>query len=283
MQLLLGILLALASAFLWGFTTVIARVFLKSGGSMILSILRFIISAPIYLLLLAILGFPPLTSMLLFIIFLSSLAGFILGDFFFFYSMKLMGVAKSTLLVTMYPLWTMILVYFLLGREITVTMIMGALFIIFAVSSVVFKKEEEKWHPLGVLYSIITQFLWALAVVSIDWLLVDLPVYQVTGLRIIAGGAISLTMLPFLGKQVIKLSRMEWAYVAIISIFGMVIAQYTFTKSIELAGSGIAAPVGETSPLIATVLAKLFLKEEVTPRLFIAILLMVAGVFVLSL
>ncbi|HHE75731.1 MAG TPA: EamA family transporter [Candidatus Aciduliprofundum boonei] len=116
-----------------------------------------------------------------------------------------------------------------------------------------------------------------------DWLLVDLPVYQVTGLRIIAGGAISLTMLPFLGKQVIKLSRMEWVYVAIISIFGMVIAQYTFTKSIELAGSGIAAPVGETSPLIATVLAKLFLKEEVTPRLFIAILLMVAGVFVLSL
>jgi DME family drug/metabolite transporter len=277
----LGVLLALVSAFIWGSTTIIARVFLRDRGGMLLNILRLLISAPFYLIILIFYGFPPLTPFIFLIIILSSLAGFVIGDYFFFSAMKLMGVSRSVLIATMYPLWVMALGYFLLNRSITPQMIFGALLIIAAIIIISLKKEELGFHYLGVLYAFIAQILWALAVISIDWLLQGLPVLQVTGIRITTGAGLILIALPWSIGEIRKLRPKEWLFAFIIAFFGTVVAQYTFTMAINLSGSGIAAPVAETSPLIATIFAKVFLHEKVTSKLFLAILLTVVGVIIL--
>jgi len=277
----LGVLLALVSAFIWGSTTIIARVFLRDRGGMLLNILRLLISAPFYLIILIFYGFPPLTPFIFLIIILSSLAGFVIGDYFFFSAMKLMGVSRSVLIATMYPLWVMALGYFLLNRSITPQMIFGALLIIVAIIIISLKKEELGFHYLGVLYAFIAQILWALAVISIDWLLQGLPVLQVTGIRITTGAGLILIALPWSIGEIRKLRPREWLFAFIIAFFGTVVAQYTFTMAINLSGSGIAAPVAETSPLIATIFAKVFLHEKVTSKLFLAILLTVVGVIIL--
>ncbi len=277
----LGILLALTSALIWGSTTILARVFLRTKGGLLLNILRLLISAPFYIFILLFYGFPPLTHLVLLIIILSSLAGFVLGDYFFFSAMKLMGVSRSVLIATMYPLWVIVFAHFLLGREITLLMILGVFLIITAVAIITLKKEEIEFHKLGVIYAIIAQFLWALAVVSIDWLLQDMPVLQVTGIRITTGAALILIVLPWEVGEIKRLNKKEWLFVTLIAILGTVIAQYTFTMAINLAGSSLAAPVAETSPILATVFAKIFLHEKVTSRLFLAVLVMVAGVALL--
>ena len=83
------------------------------------------------------------------------------------------------------------------------------------------------------------------------------------------------------GEKIAVLTAKEWFFAAIIAIFGIVIAQYTFTTAINLAGPGIASPLGETSPILASIFAKVFLHEKVTSRLFLAITLTIAGVAVL--
>lgn len=281
MQSLIGVLFALTSAFIWGTTTIIARVFLNNRGGLTLNILRLLISGPFYLVILLFAGFPTLTLSLTIVFILSSLAGFVIGDYFFFSAMKIMGVSRSVLLATMYPLWVIVLGFFLLGRTITPYILSGAAFIILAVAIVVFKKEEIQLNFVGVIFVVIAQFLWALAVISIDWLLEDIPVLQVTGMRIIFGATISLFLLPIGIEEIKNLKIKEWVFAALIAILGTVVAQYTFTMAIDLAGSSIAAPVAETNPLIATILAKLLLQERVTPKLFLAVLLTVVGVALL--
>ena len=279
----LGVLLAFGTALIWATTTIMARIFLRGSGSLSLNFLRLLISAPFYAVLFLYTGFPDVGYNILTIIILSSLAGFVIGDFFFFSAMKLMGVSRSVLIVTMYPLWTIVFAHFLIGREISMMVVLGALLIIFAVSLIIVKKEEVKLHPLGVLYAIIAQFLWALAVVSIDWLLEGLQVYQVTGLRIMAAGGISIFLLPFpwIRNDLRKLNWKGYLNATLIAIFGIVIAQYTFTLAISYAGSEIAAPVAETSPLLATIFAKLILREVISNRLFISVILMVLGVAIM--
>jgi len=71
--------------------------------------------------------------------------------------------------------------------------------------------EIGKYHiilgKLGVIYAIIAQFLWALAVVSIDWLLQDIPVLQVTGIRITTGAALILIVLPWEVGEIKRLNK----------------------------------------------------------------------------
>ena len=281
METQLGVLLALISALIWGTTTILARVFLRNRGGMVLNILRLLISAPFYLIILFVYGFPHLSHTLILVIILSSLAGFVLGDYFFFTSMKLMGVSRSVIIAAMYPLWVMLFAYLLLGRDITPLVILGALLIIIAIVIISATKEEIEFNKLGVLYAFIAQLLWASAVVSIDWLVQGMPVLQVTGIRITTGAILLLFALPWSIGEIRRLGRMEWLFVALIAILGTVVAQYTFTLSIEMVGSGVAAPVAETSPIIATAFAKVFLHEKVTSKLFIAIILTVLGVALL--
>jgi len=277
----LGVLLALTSAFIWGTTTILARIFLKNRSGMVLNILRLIMSAPFYILILIFYGFPDLTYSVFLIIILSSLAGFVIGDYFFFSAMKIMGVSRSVVIATMYPLWVIVFGYFLLGHAITIQMIFGALLIIIAIIIISLKKEELEFHYLGVIYAFIAQLLWALAVISIDWLLQGLPVLQVTGIRITTGAALIVAATPWVAREIRVLTLREWLFIFLIAFLGTVVAQYTFTTAIDLAGSGIAAPVAETSPILATIFAKIFLDEKITSKLFLAILLTVAGVIIL--
>lgn len=248
---------------------------------MTLNILRLLISAPIYLLLLFFYGIPPMSMDSLVIIIFSSLGGFVLGDYFFFSAMKVMGVSRSALIVTLYPVWVIVLGYLWLGREITVHMLLGVAIILTAIILISFKREEIEFRFLGVIYALLAQLLWALAVVATDWLLGDMPVLQVTGLRVIAGASMILLILPWKVNEIKVLQGKELFFVALIALLGTVAAQYTFTLAIDLAGSGIASPVSETSPLLATLLAKIFLKEKVSGRLFLAVVLVVIGVGIL--
>ncbi len=279
----IGVMFALISAFIWGTTTILARVFLKTGGGLLLNLLRLLISAPFYLPVLLIFGVPELTPFQILIIVLSSLSGFVVGDYFFFSSMKLMGVSRSVVIVTMYPLWVIALGHFWLGRVITVLTLIGAVLIILAVIIISVEKEEIQFNYLGVIYAFISQILWALAVVSIDWLLTGIPVLQVTGLRIVSGAMLISLALPWSTGVIKTLKRKDWVFVTLVAVLGTVVAQYTFTMAIKFAGSAIASPVAETSPLLATVLAKIFLKERVSSKLLLSIALMVAGVMVLML
>ena len=160
-------------------------------------------------------------------------------------------------------------------------MIFGALLIIIAIIIISLKKEELEFHYLGVIYAFIAQLLWALAVISIDWLLQGLPVLQVTGIRITTGAALIVAATPWVAREIRVLTLREWLFIFLIAFLGTVVAQYTFTTAIDLAGSGIAAPVAETSPILATIFAKIFLDEKITSKLFLAILLTVAGVIIL--
>ncbi len=277
----IGVLLALASALIWGGTTVLARVFLRNRDGILLNFMRLLMAAPIYLLLLFFYGLPDLSAGTWGILIYSSLAGFVVGDFFFFSAMKMMGVSRTVLIATMYPVWVMVLSYIFLGRPITSTMLLGTSLIILAVFLVASRREEIEFHSRGVIYAFIAQFLWATAVVSIDFLLGQASVIQVTGTRIVVGALIVLPIIPWRGKEALRLNRVEYLFVFMVAVLGTVVAQFTFITSIKLAGSSIAAPVAETSPIISTAFARIFIHEEVSRYLFMAVLLTVLGIAIL--
>ena len=282
MSTILGVVFALSAALLWAVGSLLARVSMRGISSLSLNVLRLFMGALLYLVVLAIYGLPPLGTQGFLILISSALIGFTLGDWLFFESIKILGVSRAALLVTPYPILTMLLAHIFLGRPLTIQIGVGAFLIILAVTILMGESREGRLDPRGVLFSAGAQVLWAVAIVMTDWLVMGNNPLVIAGLRISFGALGALIFVPKILPGVRRMKPRNWATVFLVAFLGTFLGHCFFTTAIKEAGSSIATPAAESSPILAALLAVLFLKEPFTRRLLYAIILTGVGIVLIS-
>ena len=284
MNIALGVVLAVAAAFVWALASVLSKVSMRNINPITLNVIRLLLSAAFYIPLVLYLGVPNLPTDRWAILIVSGIVGFTLADWFFLEGMQLMGVSRAAILVTFHPILTMFTAHYVLGRPLTTGLLGGAVAISIAVILTATESDpsgEVNWK--GIAYVFLAQLMWTFAVIVTDWLVAGESVFSITGLRIGFGALGALAFVPSIRKDIKKLDKKGWGLIGAITILGTILGQYFFTMALKLAGSSVATPVTESSPIMASILAVVFLKERLTRRLVYAMILTTLGIVMIGL
>jgi drug/metabolite transporter (DMT)-like permease len=147
------------------------------------------------------------------------------------------------------------------------------------------KKRGENKNPLeirGTLLILLTAIISGVSVVINKFFVVKVDPLILTAVRALFIGIIFLFVsLYFSGKEK-KFNKTSWKYLILIGIIGGGIAFWLFFSGLQLTTSGRAAFIHKTLPIYATLLAIIFLKEKITKKQLIAIIIMLAGLVLIE-
>ncbi|ASJ07019.1 DMT family transporter [Thermococcus pacificus] len=284
--LILGILAALISALSWASSTILLKVGMRDRTPVAVNIIRLYIVAVAFAVIFLVNGtfsqVLALSPELLAIAFISSMFGFVIGDYFYLHALNMMGVSRTVPITSTYPLWVILWAFLFLGREISPQILLGAGLVVSAIILVRRAEEEERADPKGFIFAVLAPISWSLAIFTMDWLTGYIDVLALAGLRMMSA-AIGVSI--FLPKYLPELRRVtlrELAILAGAALSGLLVGQYFFVYSVSSVGSQIAAPVSAINPIIASALAILLLKEPPNRKILEGLLLAVVGVILIS-
>lgn len=108
------------------------------------------------------------------------------------------------------------------------------------------------------------------------------PLAGVTISLIVSSIGIAIMTVLFQFQALLHISLEAIALFVFIGIINYALARYFSYKGIEMLGTSRATPMGASSPIFATVIAVLFLKETLTPLLLSGIMAIAAGDFLIA-
>ncbi len=285
MNVAVGVILSLSAAFVWALSSVLSRISMRSITPLSLNALQLVFGAAFYVPVVLISRSVPSFSNEKWILLIGSgVWGYTIADWLFLAGIKSLGVSRATMLVTFHPVLTMFIAHYTLGRPLTAGLIAGALLIMLAVILVVSETGANggvNWR--GVACVISAQLMWTFAVIVTDWLVESSNPLAVAGLRIAFGALASGVFTGVVARDVRKLNKSGWMIILAITLLGMVLGQYFFTLALRFTGSSVATPLTESSPIMASVMAVLVLKERFTKRLAISMILTGVGISAIAL
>ncbi len=109
----------------------------------------------------------------------------------------------------------------------------------------------------------------------------EMPVWQFRAITCAVGGAALLAITRLTGGRV-RLARGDWLPLAVAGVFNMTIWHVTSGYGLKMIGAGHAAVVCYTLPLWTALLSAFVLKERLTPRVLLGLVLGLGGVGVLA-
>ncbi|NJE06165.1 DMT family transporter [Thermococcus sp. M36] len=283
---ILGIAAALTSAFSWAASTILIKVGMRDKSPVTVNIVRLYIVSAIFAGIFLVNGtFQQVLSLppkLLAVAFVSSMFGFVVGDYFYFHALNMMGVSRTVPITSTYPLWAILWAAIFLGREISPRIILGAVIVVLAIIVVRRAEETENINPKGFIFALLAPVSWSLAILTMDWLTGYMDVLTLAGLRMMLA-ALGISLLT--PRYLPELKRVTPSEVLILTgaaVTGLMVGQYLFVYSVNLVGSQIAAPVSAINPIISSALAILLLREPPNKKILEGLILAVIGVVLIS-
>jgi len=284
--LMLGVILSLLSAFGWGFSSILLKLSMKNKSAITVNIVRLYIIAVIYAVFFTINGnwreVLNMTPLQLLVAFISAQFGFVIGDYFFFNAMKIMGVSRTVPITSSYPLWAILWAYLFLGRSIDIQVVIGAILIVLAIIIVSQGEIEEHVDMRGFIFALLTPLSWSLAIVTMEWLSAKISAFTLAGLRMMFAALGISVFLNRYKNEIRAITKREFAALTGAAILGLFVGQYSFVKAVSLVGSSIAAPITAINPIISAVLAILILKEPPNSKILAGLIMAVGGVILIS-
>jgi len=134
----------------------------------------------------------------------------------------------------------------------------------------------------GTILALATALVSGISVVSNKYFIVDIDTKVFTAIRSIAIGFAFVLMILFSKKKIV-VKKLDWKALAVIGIIGGGLAFMLFFSGLKLTTAGRAGFLHKTLPLYVTLLAVIFLKEKVSRGQLKALLVMLGGLFIMSL
>lgn len=284
---LLGELFSIVAAFLWAGSTIVAAKTLKRVSPLTANAVR-TSSASISMLFVASVmgGLTDLFRSDLYgslMVIGAALVGFGLGDTCLYWSIGLVGVSRSYMIGYSYPFFVMAFATLLLGETLLPKHLIGSA-LVFAGIAIVFAdrgvKLEKEGRKKGLALAIVTAVLWSIGTTLVA-----------TGLRTVSIIQANTMRFPLLGLVLIAASRLQprrsnldrrsLILLVLSGLLGMTLAGVIFLFSIQLIGVSKAAPLSSSSPVWATLMSSIFLKEKISLRIIMSTLVVVAGTYLL--
>jgi drug/metabolite transporter (DMT)-like permease len=286
----LGQTLSLLAAVTWAFAVIL---FKKSGETVhpiALNLFKNLLAVVLFLPTLWIFGGAlthpvPANEYLLFM--LSGVLGIGIGDTLFFKSLNRIGAGLSAIVICLYSPFIIGLSYLWLGERLAASQAMGALMIIAAVLLTTRLKDTQRIGRADLLWGIIWGVLatasMAVGIVMIKPWLVRAPLLWAIEIRLV-GGIMSLVLITLFhpSRQKILASLLipgGRIYTVSGAFVGAYLAMLVWLAGMKLTQVSIASALNQTSTLFVFLFAALFLREPITWRRTVTIIMAVSGAF----
>lgn len=217
---------------------------------------------------------------LLFVI-LAALIGFGIGNTLLYRSIMLMGVSRAYTISSTSPLFTMVMAILLLSEPFLPEYLIGTVLTVLGVIMISWKNGENDraMNLRGSMTAITTAICHAIT-----------GILLALGLRYVDIFLANAVRFPLLSLFLFLLSRprKKWEVdrgdlllLFVSGALGMVLGGITYLLSIQLIGVSRVTPLSSSSPVWASVMASIFLKEKVTLRLLLSSVIVVIGTYFL--
>ncbi len=281
-RLLKGSLYTLAAAIMWGGTPIIEKSALNHMAPIVFGAWRYFLAGVMIFAYLKFrkvdIGINAANGRRLFS---ASIFGSALLPTFFYYGLFLTDPVTAASVSNTSVLWVGILGAVLLKEKIRRDEIAGTLFVVAGAYVILNKLVFEA--SLGAIMLVLSSISGALAVVMERKSLRYINPWVVTLYDRLVGGSVTMIASLFLvGAGAIFLSKIAWAYLIFLALFGALIPAVLFFYGLKLIEAERSAAIVSTIPLFTVAFTALFTETSVTQGQFVGALLIVGGVVILS-
>ena len=290
----LGQIYSILCAIIWAFAIIL---FKKSGETVhpiALNLFKNIIAIILFYLTMVIFGYQlfrpaPLQQYLIFAI--SGILGMAIADTLFFMCLNQIGAGLLAIVSCLHSPFIITLSFLFLHETMTIVQIFGVILIIFAVLLTMRIKHGEHLSRskllLGILWGILSIATTAVGVVIIKPYLNKVPLLWAIEIRLIAGFISLFIITIFLPIRNQIFSSLKTIRGLGYSISGTVVGTYLalliWLAGMKYTSASIASALNQTSSVFVFIFAALILKEKITLLRTFAIILSIAGVFLVFL
>jgi drug/metabolite transporter (DMT)-like permease len=232
----------------------------------------------------------PASSNVYIALFLSGAIGIGIGDTLFFKSLNVLGAGLTGIVVCFYSPFIITFSFIWLRESLSFVQLFGVLLIISAILITTLQRRIASVAATkvlsGVVYGILASAAMAVGVVLMKPLLGTYPVVWVAEIRLIGGTAVLAFVLLFHpGRKKIVNSLLQtrnWQYTLLGSFFGAYLSMTIWIAGMKYTKASIASALNETSTIFIFIFAGFLLKEPMTLRRTLGIVIAVAGAFLVS-
>jgi drug/metabolite transporter (DMT)-like permease len=289
----LGEILALTTALIWSVAVIL---FKKSGETVhpiALNLFKNFLGAALLVPTIWLLGDTlrrdvPFGDYLLLLV--SGAMGIGIADTLFFMSLNRLGAALSSIVDCLYSPFVIGTAMIWLGERLGVWQIVGVVMIVSAVLEATLTKHgthisrRQLW--LGIVWGLLSMAFMAVGIVMVKPLLERSPVLWVMEVRLV-GGILALAVILLFHRERVAVVRSlliskGWGYMISGSFVGAYLALITWLAGMKYADASVAAALNQTSNILVFVFAAIFLRERMTAKRVVAIVLAVAGAYLVT-
>lgn len=311
---LLGLFFGVSAAFVWSASSLLVKAQAARIDTLSFNTFRILVGAIFFFALLVIFGrlsqLTTLSASTYFILALSVLTGFCIGDSVYFWSLTRIGASRAMPLSGIYPLFTWLLAVPLLGEKISLPALLGTALIMLALFLLArgtaegqtsegpdefivtdndvraAAEQDARAKYIGIAAALFAALMWAVSTTLLSLGMRESADAIVIGtIRLVAGGAILLPALYFIRKWRAwqNFTARSLPALTTLAIFSTGLGGFLFIWAIEYAGAARASLMITISPLLGVPLSAFVLKERVTRAVWLGTLLAVGGVWLILL
>jgi drug/metabolite transporter (DMT)-like permease len=278
-----GELFSLASALAWAFGVILYARLGRRIDPLALNLRKNVVVLLMMLPLLAWRGVPPHVPALDVAIAVASGAiGIALADTLYFRALNEIGAGRIGVIGNLFSPFVIVLSYLFLGERLTALQLAG--FALVSAGVVVVQPPAPdagaRRFGRGVAYGALAVLLMATAIVLVKRVLERNDLFWISTLRL-AGGVVLMAPLAWWQRargDGAALDRRDWLLLVAAAFVGQMLSMLLWLAGYKYTSASVAAILNETASAFIVLLAWLFLREPLTPRRVIGVVLTLAGV-----
>jgi drug/metabolite transporter (DMT)-like permease len=288
-----GETIALLSALLWAFASVLMGWGVKRLHVIPLNLIRCVVSTAFFWSMLPFFGGLKAVAAILaeqwLWLFLSVVALLIVGDLLYFRSLDMVGVSWTMPVASINPLWAVLLAALFIDEPLSWRLLAGTLLVIAGL--ILVSRSTNKDGPvagrrqrIGLLLALLTSVAWGIGSVILKPAAEGLNTVVANSVRqpMAATMMLGFSLVSGRWKDLRELDRRSWLTIVGASLVGTGMGSLLFVLSIQMIGAGRTAVLTSTAPLMAIPLAMLWLHERPNRRTLIGALLATAGIVLVA-
>ncbi|MBI2865457.1 MAG: DMT family transporter [Chloroflexi bacterium] len=295
---MIGEISAVGTALIWASTNIMVRSASNRIGILSLNALRMTAGAVFILGTLFVLGKAgqlgavPIMAAIYMIVGVT--VGMVVGDTLYFRSMISVGVSRASPISNIYPLFTLPIALFFLDEKLQWLNAVGVILVVIGVGLVARSSAPrdgavirvERFRFEGILLAIAAAICWALST-SIQKLALapplNLDAAVANAIRIPVAALILLFLVSRQGERW-RMRSYGWRSVlltVLAGVFSLGVGGFFYLLAVQNAGAAKTAALSSIAPIFAAPLSTIFLKEKVTPFVWLGTALSVAGIWLI--
>lgn len=288
----LGELLALVCALMWATAVVLYKVVGESMSANTLNLVKNLLGLALLLptaMMMEGVEIPQLDLNMWAILIASGYFGIAVADTFYLQALRMIGASRTAIVASLYGPFVVLLSIFFLGETLATWQWLGFLMVLSGILVVVYQRSKQSLEAgvllKGALLAAFSVFLTAAGVVAMKPVLVNDGFFWLVALRMLAGVIGMVAYLAIRGQvshtyHVIMSGDHKWRSIVAASIFGSYFALLFWLGGFKYADASVASVLNETANIFIVLMAAMFLREALTFRKIVGVVLTFSGVLI---